>query len=413
MSASNDAAPEYLANAPKKPNRAKRVFPLLVLTALAVGLGAWLLGRGKETTDDAQIEGRIVAVASRVAGQVARVLVADNQLVEAGAPVVELDDRELKARLEAAKADRAAAQASLDAATTSLALTQRNAPAGLSQARGGLAQARAGVDSSKAGLALARAAVTAAETRARLARTERDRVQALRAQNAVPAAQFDAAQAGLDEAEAARTQAQAALEAAGAQSQGSTGGLAAAEARVEAAQSVDEQVAAATAAVGVATARVAQTEAAVRLAELQLSYAVVAAPARGIVSRRNVEVGQMVSPERPLLALVPPDDVWIVANFKEDQIVDMRPGEPAEIRVDTYGGRSFRAHVDSLAGASGARFSLLPPDNATGNFVKVVQRIPVLLRFEAPPEVPLRPGMSAVVTVHTGETGQITPAGGG
>jgi membrane fusion protein (multidrug efflux system) len=109
----------------------------------------------------------------------------------------------------------------------------------------------------------------------------------------------------------------------------------------------------------------------------------------------------MISPERPLLSLVPPDDLWVVANFKEDQLAEMRAGQPVDIRIDTYGRRDFAGHVESLAGASGARFALLPPDNASGNFVKVVQRVPVLVRFDGAPGVALRPGMSAVVSVST------------
>jgi membrane fusion protein (multidrug efflux system) len=120
-----------------------------------------------------------------------------------------------------------------------------------------------------------------------------------------------------------------------------------------------------------------------------------------VVSRRTVEQGQLVGPDRPMLALVPLQDIWVVANFKEDQIGEMKAGQKATVRVDTYGRHDFQGHVESLAGASGARFALLPPDNASGNFVKVVQRVPVLVRLDRVPDVPLRPGMSAVVTVRT------------
>jgi membrane fusion protein (multidrug efflux system) len=120
-----------------------------------------------------------------------------------------------------------------------------------------------------------------------------------------------------------------------------------------------------------------------------------------VVSRRTVEEGQMVAPDRPLLALVPRDDVWVIANFKEDQLADVRPGQRARVRLDMFGGRDFAGHVDSIAGGTGARFALLPPDNATGNFIKVVQRIPVLVRLDEAVDVELRPGMSAEVTVVT------------
>jgi membrane fusion protein (multidrug efflux system) len=142
-------------------------------------------------------------------------------------------------------------------------------------------------------------------------------------------------------------------------------------------------------------------ESALTIAELSLSYTTVRAARRGVVSRRSVEEGQIVSPERPLLAIVPLDDVWVVANFKEDQLGAMAVGDQAAIEVDTYAGHRLQAHVDSMAGGTGARFALLPPDNATGNFVKVVQRVPVLLRIDDTAGLELRPGMSAEVTVDT------------
>jgi membrane fusion protein (multidrug efflux system) len=142
-------------------------------------------------------------------------------------------------------------------------------------------------------------------------------------------------------------------------------------------------------------------ESALKVAELNLSYTVVRAARRGVISRRSVEEGQMVGPERPLFAIVPLDDVWIVANFKEDQLAAMVVGNKADVEIDTYARRPLHAHVESLAGGTGARFALLPPDNATGNFVKVVQRLPVLLRIDDAKGLELRPGMSADVTVDT------------
>ncbi len=377
------------------------VFPALIALACLVGGIGWLLGRGHETTEDAQVEGRVVNVSARVGGVVARLLVEDNQLVEAGDLLVELDDRELSARLDAVRAERAAVAASLEVARTSLTLTESNAKATLAQARGGLTQAKAGITSTKAGLEVAHAAVAAAQTRVKFARLELDRVIQLRSTASVPDAQVDQLQAAYDEAVAAQNQAQAQNAAAAAATEGSSGGLTAAEGRILAAETVDQQVASSHAAVAMAEARLAQTDAAVRLAELNLSYTKVVAPVRGLVSRRAVEIGQSVSFERPLLALVPPDDIWVVANYKEDQIADMKPGQPARVRIDAYPGVEFAGHVESISGASGARFSLLPPDNASGNFVKVVQRLPVVIRLDGPPARPLRPGMSADVLVHT------------
>ncbi|HSD65599.1 MAG TPA: HlyD family secretion protein, partial [Vicinamibacteria bacterium] len=152
-----------------------------------------------------------------------------------------------------------------------------------------------------------------------------------------------------------------------------------------------------------AAAKVEMARAALEQAKLNLSYTEVKAPVRGVVSRRTVEVGQIVQAGQPLLALVPLDDVWVVANFKESQLKRIRPGQPVEIAVDAYGGRTFRARVDSIAAATGSRFSLLPPENATGNYVKVVQRIPVKIVLERgqDEEHVLRPGMSVVPTVLT------------
>jgi membrane fusion protein, multidrug efflux system len=152
-----------------------------------------------------------------------------------------------------------------------------------------------------------------------------------------------------------------------------------------------------------ALARVKQTQAALAQAELNLQYAVVKAPQRGVVSRKSVEIGQVIQPGQPLMALIPLENVWVTANFKETQLTNMRPGQRATINVDAYGRREFKGHVDSIAPATGARFSLLPPENATGNYVKVVQRVPVKIVLEAgqDPEHLLRPGMSVVPTVYT------------
>jgi membrane fusion protein (multidrug efflux system) len=170
---------------------------------------------------------------------------------------------------------------------------------------------------------------------------------------------------------------------------------------LNAASTASEQLAAARAQLALAEAREQQAEAALKIAELNLSYTRVRATRRGVVSRRTVEEGQQVSPDRALMALVPLDDVWVVANFKEDQLAEMHAGQPATVSLDTYGSRKFAGHVESIAGGTGARFALLPPDNATGNFVKVVQRVPVLVRLDGHPDVELRPGMSADVTIRT------------
>ncbi|NPC73509.1 HlyD family secretion protein [Corallococcus exiguus] len=401
-----EAAPSTDAPAvapPAKRSRAKQVLPILVGVAVLGGGARFLLTHGHESTDDAQVEGRIANVSPRVAGQVARVLVHDNQTVKAGDVVVELDHADLDARLEVARADVMSAEAQLSNAQAQLTLTEANAGANLRQARAGVTQASSGISSSKAALEQSRADVASSEARFKLAETDLGRVKQLREQGALSQSDLDTRQAAYDTAKAAVDQSRARLTSTEAGIQSSSGGLEAAQGKLSAAETAPVQMQAAQAALKLAEARLKQTRAALTLSELAVSYAQVRAPVDGVVSRRTVEVGQMVGPERPLMAVVPQNDIWVVANFKEDQVGEMRAGQPVELKVDAFGGHAFKGHVDSLAGASGARFALLPPDNASGNFVKVVQRIPVLIRFDGDlKELPIKPGMSAYVTVDTG-----------
>ena len=383
--------------------RTPRLLAALVGIAAGIWLTWFLFHRGQEATDDAEVEGRVMIVSARVPGQVLHVKVVDNQRVEAGAVLVELDPADYQARAEVARADLAAAQATADSARASLALTERTAPAVLAQAQGGLTTAVSGLHSARAASDQARAEAQAADARVALAQINHKRATALFAEHAIPHAELDERQTELDTANAVLATARAKIVAAEASETGSSGGIALATGRLSAAQTTDQQLGAARAAVSLADAHVAQAQAQLHLAELNLQYTTVRAPHAGVVSRRTVEAGQVVSPDRPLLAIVPVDDLWIVANFKEDQLSELRAGQRAQVRFDTYGRRDFAAHVESVAGATGARFALLPPDNATGNYVKVVQRVPVLLRLDHPSDVDLRPGMSADVTVYEHE----------
>lgn len=386
----------------KKPRRkALVVLPLLSAVALAGGAALFLANSGRETTDDAQVEGHVAYVAPHVAGQVKRVLVKDNQRVHAGDVLVELDDRDITARLVAARADWDATKAQLHGSETALAVTRKSVQSNLVVARGGLAQAASTRETTVAVIEQARAAVVAAESRTALAATELERTKSLFDSGASSKASLDSDRAAFDQAQAALAETKARLASAEANRQNSSGTLESARGRVLAAESGPEQIEAAEAAVELARARVNQAKAALDQAELNLSYTRVRAEVSGVVSRRSVEAGQMASPERPLLALVPLEDTWVVANFKEDQIAEMRPGQPATISIDAYAGRKLRGYVDSLAGGTGARFALLPPDNASGNFTKVVQRVPVLIRLDAHPGLELRPGLSARATVVT------------
>ena len=385
----------------KKGGRAKFVLVALIGVAAATAGTVYVRGAHKESTDDAQVEGHLFNVSSRIGGRTAQVLVNDNQVVEPGQLLVVLEDEQQQAKVELAKADVAAAQANLSSAQAQLALTGKNVDANLKQAQGGVAQASGTYASSSASISQAKSDVVAAESRLKLAQSELDRIKALVASGAATQADLDTRQANFDQAQATLDTARARLLSANAGTIASAGGIEAAKGRLDAASTGPQQLELSKAAVALAEARVKQTTSSLRLAELDLQYTKIVAPARGVISRRTVEVGQMVDPARPLLAIVPKDDLWVVANFKEDQLGEMKAGQPVTVKLDTYGGRAFSAHVDSIAGASGARFALLPPDNASGNFTKVVQRIPVLIKFDRALDVEIRPGMSADVVVDT------------
>jgi len=400
---SSESVPHQPTAAPAKRARAKIVLPALVAAAALVGGTVYLHGKGKESTDDAFVESHVANVAPRVQGQVLRVLVHDNQTVNAGDVLVELDDRDATARQHAVKADLESAEANLAAANAQLTLAQPSVDASLRQAKGGVTQAFALSGSSKAQIEQARADLAAAESRAALTGMELARTVKLHDDGAVAQAELDRRKAEDDQARAAVDQAKARVSAASVGLVNAGGGIESAQGRLAAAQTGPDQVQVAAAQVDVAKARVDQAKAALEQAELNLSYMKVRAPTRGVVSRRSVEPGQLVDPARPLLALTALDDSWIVANFKEDQIGDLRVGQPAQVTLDAFSGRKLNAHVDSFSGGTGSRFALLPPDNASGNFTKVVQRVPVLIRIDDRPEdIVLRPGLSAFVTVRTG-----------
>jgi membrane fusion protein, multidrug efflux system len=367
---------------------------------VVAGAGGYFVARhGLEETDDAQIEGDLVDVSARISGKVGRLLVVDDQVVEAGDVIAELETDQLTQQLGSSQADYDAARATLDAARVQLALIEKTSEAAVTQASGELTLSTGALVGSRAALDQARAAVRAAKSKLGLAVLELSRSRTLLAREAVQQDDVDTHQNAVDSARADYEAASAALVAREAGITSALGDVRASGGRLDAAKAAPEHVANARATVHLDEAKVAQAAASLELARLNLSYAAIRAPVRGQVTRRAVQVGQMVTPEVPLLSLVSVEHVWVVANFKEDQLAKMRPGRPARLSTDTYGSRVFHGHVDTLGATSGARLSLLPAENASGNFVKVVQRVPVRIVLDGPSDVAFRPGTSADVTV--------------
>jgi membrane fusion protein (multidrug efflux system) len=383
----------------KKKKKAPVVFVGLIGAAAVIAGIIYITRLGKEKTDDAQVEAHVANVSARIAGQVKRVLVEDNQPVTKGEVIVELDDRDQQVRVTAARADLAAAEAQLRQAQTQLALTDKTAKANLTMAKGGIAQAAAVTGSTQAIIDQAKADVAAAESRKQLTKSDRDRYERMLAGGAVAKAEVDARVAADTQADAQLAQAHAHLTTALANRSNSSGTAEAAEGKLLAASTVDEQLESARAQVALQEARVAQSQAALDRALLELDYTKVKAEISGALARRSVEPGQMVGPDRPLAAIVDLDDTWVVANLKETQLADIKPGQDVDVSLDTFGGE-LHGKVDSIAAGTGSRFSLLPPDNASGNFIKVTQRVPVKIKLADRGGQLLRPGMSADVTIH-------------
>jgi membrane fusion protein, multidrug efflux system len=389
-----------------------------VILLVIVGFFVWaMVTAARESTDDAQVDARISQIAARVGGTVMRVAVDDNQLVEAGTVLVELDPRDYQVAVDKARAELADAEATAIAAQSNVPITSTTAASNVSSARGGMAQAAGGVaaaerelDAARARLVTAQARVREAEANAAKAARDVERLRGLLAKDEVSQQQFEgtaaAAEAQKAAADSARSQvaeADAGIRVAESKLVQARAGEQQSQAELRTAETGPSQITATKARASSAEARVLQVRATLAQAELNLQYATVKAPVRGIVSKKSVNVGQVVQAGQPLMAIVQIDEVWITANFKETQLKDVRPGQRATISVDAYGGRRFTGKVESIAGATGARFSLLPPENATGNFVKVVQRIPVKIVLDPgqDPEHRLRPGMSVVPTVYT------------
>jgi len=410
---------------------------IILVIAAILGIRYWLYARSHEYTDDAFIEAHVVQISPKVSGHVIKLYVDSNQQVNKGDLIAEIDPRDYQAKVDQAKAALNAGQARLKEARSGVDLARASTRANVQQASASIQQARSGVSSSTASAAAERSRVNQAGATIETARAnlEQARAQVTAAQAELVRAQADIARYQQlytkDEISHQRLdQAIATAKTAEAQVQAAQNKVAAAESQVHEMQSSQttatenarraqsqvgsaeaqvkealgrlaqantgqQQVAVSQAQAQTADASMEQLQAALDQAELELSYTKIYAPDSGRVANKSVEEGALVQAGQPLLAIVP-GDVWVTANFKENQIGRMQPGQPVEILVDAYPDKTFKGHVDSIQPGTGARFSLLPPENATGNYVKVVQRVPVKIVFDEPPDPKhmLAPGMS-------------------
>ncbi len=389
------------AAAPSKPSGARPFLWLGLVSACGFGalFGYRALHAGEESTDDAQVEADVVQIAARVHGIVAKVPVRTDQRVREGDVLFELDPAELRARLAQAEAELATAAAQASAAQAQEQVTVAGATGGLDSAKARVSTTRVDVRNADAQVAVAEAALSRARADAKQSELDLGRTKTLHAGGSVTSEELDAAQLAYDATHAALAQAEASVAL-------TKEAHLAAESRVVEAQGsltanapLDARVAAAHAQTELAQARVKAAEAAVTLAQLELSYTKVLAPTSGVISKLGARVGGLLAAGQPVAELVP-DASYVVASFKETQVGRIRPGQPAEITLDAHPGVKIHGVVQSLSSGTGSRFSLLPPDNASGNFVKVIQRVPVQIAWQKPEGLQVQVGMSAEVTVQ-------------
>jgi membrane fusion protein, multidrug efflux system len=394
----------------------KKIIGLIVFVVL-VGGGyyIWQEMQKTESTDDAEIDGDVVAISSRVAGHVVEVPVEDEQVVNKGDVLVKLDPKDFEIAVERAKADLNNELANLQTSRRDVPLTSATTASTLSGAKSSredaaeaIAYAEQQQSVAQARLSLAQANVKVAEANATKAAQDVERYKMLVAKDEISKQQYDqavaaseAAKATVDAQKAAVVEAQHGVTAAEVGVEQARAKLGHADAEVQNAMTGPQQVNITESEVAVAQAKVAQRQADLDQALLNLQYTTVVAPVGGIIGKKNINAGQNVAVGQQMMAIVPLDNLWVTANFKETQLKEMRLGQKVKLSVDAYG-RDYNGTVERIAGASGAKFSLLPPENATGNFVKVVQRIPVRIALDPGQnsEHLLRPGMSVVPSVR-------------
>jgi membrane fusion protein (multidrug efflux system) len=393
-----DARPATVAK--KKRSRPYVIFGAVV----ALGAGGYLLFHtltaGRESTDDAQVSADMVPIAARVGGALVSVPVLDNQAVKKGDLLAQIDPSDYDNKVKQADAELRAAKAQAAAADAQMRIVEASSKGGLSTARAQLSGTTSSVAGADAQVAAADAMVAKARADADKADNDLRRAQSLRKDDAIPQAQVDNLTSQAAAMHAAVAQAQANVAAAQEMKNNARTRIAEAAGRVEQSAPVDAQVAVAKANADLAAARASAAEVALAQAQLNLSYTKVLAPQDGHISKLAVHAGQLVQPSQTIVNVLP-DTTYIIANFKETQVGAMKIGQIAEVVLDAFPGRTLHAKVESLSYGTGAQFSMLPPDNASGNFVKVVQRVPVKLVWtDLPGEIHLEAGLSADVTVR-------------
>ncbi len=389
--------PETETEAVRPPSRRRGIVIVVVAIIVVAAIVLWWRSTYSEDTDDAQVNGHLIQVSSRIAGQVIEVDVEENQQVKAGDVIAKLDPRDFEVAVENAQAALGTAQANAAVARVTVPLITVNTGSNLSSAGADLTSSHAGVQQAQKQLQAAQARVVQAQANNTKAQSDLERYKPLVANDVISKQQWDAAVAAADAANAAVLDAQATEQAASDGVRIAHEREAASEAALKYAQTAPQQVAVQDARAKAAEAQVAQAQAQLDQAKLNLSYCVIKAPEAGIITRKSVEIDQNVSAGQNLLTLVSLEDIWVTANFKETQLRYMRAGQQVTIHVDSTG-REYSGRVTQIGGATGSVLSLFPPENATGNYVKVVQRVPVRVDFtnlaQEDPHHELRPGLS-------------------
>ncbi len=400
----NEHAEEHRGFFAKNP-KAGLIIMAVAIVAVVGGLLFWWTSRQWENTDDAQVDGHIYDVNARVGGQILKVNVDDGQFVHAGDVLVQIDPKDYQVALAKAQADYDDAVATATAAGLSVPITSIGSSSQISSADADLLNTQAGVAAAQGQVESAQAQLIEAQANARKLNADVERYRQLMSKHEIAQQQFDQAVTAAEGANATVNARQADVNAAQDQVRQAQARVAQSQANLANARITPKQIAITKAKADSAVAQEEQKKAALEQARLNVQYSTIVSPVDGVIGRRAAQVGQNVQPGQDLFAIVPINDIWITANFKETQLGLMHPGQYVEIKIDTYGGRTWKGHVTSMGGATGSRYSLLPPENATGNYVKVVQRIPVRIDFDDAKQADfnkdglLRPGMSVAPKV--------------